>query len=144
MNELTSVICLSEATRNYDFDMDKETCIDWIATWAIWEFQKLYGLFQETIRLNERESTLPKWQFNQEVDDIIRRVMCATVKYGAVLQIVHVEADLGSTTVPYISSVLNERLEEATDNNYSVVQEMGFEVLESQIGKEVIPVTMYF
>ena len=70
--------------------------------------------------------------------------MCATVKYGAVLQIVHVEADLGSTTVPYISSVLNERLEEATDNNYSVVQEMGFEVLESQIGKEVIPVTMYF
>ena len=69
--------------------MDRTSCLQWWGSWAAWTFLQLRRIFSECQVIVLQERSIDPQRFKFLMDWGTRRAICAVVKYGAVIQIIH-------------------------------------------------------
>ena len=85
-------------------------------------------IFQATLDLSQKQTTMPDWEFEEERKWLIRWMMCVLIKEAVALYLCE---DSGVMTFPV--NVLSHKINQLMPPKYMFYLGIGYQVLESQI-----------
>ena len=120
--------CLSVVTRNPGHDLTHTSCVQWLVKYAVWVFAHMKKIIEETQELSLKESSMGRYDFDQEVNCLVRQTMCVMLKEAVALHVCDESGEM-KLAVPQVSQIINQRM----PPKYMDYLDIGYQVLESQI-----------